>query len=152
MTTLMQSAAPMTTNVTSDIQNDVENAKTIVPNPKIATEMKSCRPTWFSSGNLERKKVIAKAPRAGADCSSPNPVGPTRSMSFAKIGSIAVAPPSSTANKSKDMAPRITGFAAIKWMPARSESLDRARLTGTRIAGIVATETLATTKNRVATE
>ena len=50
---------------------------------------------------------------AGAERSSPRPHGPVCNTSFAKIGSSAVAPPRSTANRSSDIAPSTTLFCAM---------------------------------------
>ncbi len=57
---------------------------------------------------------IASAPIAGAARSRPRPQGPTCSMSLANIGSSAVAPPSSTANRSSEIAPSTTGLPRTK--------------------------------------
>ncbi|MNP71834.1 hypothetical protein D3C76_1682780 [compost metagenome] len=43
-------------------------------------------------------------------------------MSLANTGSSAVAPPNSTANRSREIAPRMSGRLRMKRMPASSES------------------------------
>ena len=49
--------------------------------------------------------IINIAPISVAALSQPKPIGPTFKISLAKTGTIATAPPKSTANKSSDRAP-----------------------------------------------
>ena len=62
------------------------------------------------------------APTAGALRSTPSPTGPTSSMSRAKTGSSATAPPNSTATRSSEIAPSSTGVRRTKRRPASSEA------------------------------
>ena len=64
---------------------------------------------------------ISSAPTAGAARSRPRPHGPVCRMSRAKIGSSAVAPPSSTANRSSEMTPSTSGRARMKCTPANTD-------------------------------
>ena len=63
--------------------------------------------------------VIASAPTAGAARSTPSPQGPVCRMSRAYIGISAVAPPSSTANMSSEIVPRIAWSLRTKAIPAK---------------------------------
>ncbi len=56
-------------------------------------------------------------PMGSAALSQPSPPGPTCRMSLAYTGSNAVAPPSSTANRSSVIVPRITGVPKTKRRP-----------------------------------
>ncbi|MCY1541784.1 hypothetical protein D9M68_774870 [compost metagenome] len=60
------------------------------------------------------------APQAGAARSAPSAQGPAFRMSLAKMGSSAVAPPSSTANRSSDRVPSSRRRWKMKVMPANS--------------------------------
>src|SRR5215467_12283540 len=51
---------------------------------------------------------VARAPTAGAERSTPRPTGPVPRMSRAYTGKSAVAPPRSTAKRSRDMVLRST--------------------------------------------
>ena len=105
MTTLTMSAAPVTINATSDKIKLVETPNTSVARPYTATASNIRRPTLRSTGQRVSTADISSAPTAGAARSNPRPVGPTCRISFANIGNSAVAPPSSTANKSSEIAP-----------------------------------------------
>ncbi len=80
----------------------------------------SSRPTF--SPRLKRASVsdINAAPQAGAARNAPSAQGPASRMSFAKIGSSAVAPPSSTANRSNDSVPSSNRRWKMKVMPPNS--------------------------------
>jgi hypothetical protein len=105
MTTLIMSAPPAASRAANESTKDRENANTSVPAPKTATATKSHRPTWCSIGRRAIATEIAGAPVAGAARNSPRPHGPTCRMSRATMGRSAVAPPSSTAKRSSEMAP-----------------------------------------------
>ena len=62
----------------------------------------------------------------GALRSTPRPVGPTSSTSFAKTGSSATAPPNSTAKRSSEIAPSRTGVRRTSRTPASTLSSDGA--------------------------
>ena len=128
ITTLTMSAAPTTTNATSDSANDVDNPNTNVAAPYNATAPSSTWPARRVIGQRVSATDSANAPAAGAARSRPRPHGPTNSTSFAKIGSSAVAPPSSTANRSSEMAPSTTGLLRTKRTPPSSASSVTARL------------------------
>ena len=78
----------------------------MVATPKIATHTSIHHPARRVIGRSARRTAIAAAPTAGALRSMPKPVSPTRSTSLAKTGRRPTAPPSSTANKSRLIAPR----------------------------------------------
>jgi len=82
----------------------------IVAAPKIATAPSILTPTSCLSGRKEKKIATRVAPSAGAARRWPRPVAPTWRMSRAKTGSIAVAPPSRTANRSSEIAPSTNLF------------------------------------------
>ena len=62
----------------------------------------------------------ASAPMAGAARNKPRPQGPTIKISLANMGSKAVAPPNSTANKSSEMAPSKSLLCHTKCTPAKT--------------------------------
>ena len=66
-----------------------------------------------------RRKAITVAPIAGQALKRPSPCGPTCRISEAKTGSIATAPPKSTANISSENAPRSSGVLKTKSNPLR---------------------------------
>ena len=78
----------------------------MVARPKIATPPNISRPARRRIGLTASASATAVAPTAGAARSTPKPSGPTCSTSRAKTGSSAVAPPSSTAKRSSEMAPK----------------------------------------------
>ncbi|MNO81969.1 hypothetical protein D3C76_732280 [compost metagenome] len=116
------SAAPSTTSTPSDSQNEVDRPKAMVAAPKMPTARNMIRPTLRSMGKRASQNDISSAPTAGAERSRPRPQGPVSRMSRANTGSSAVAPPSSTANRSSEMAPKMSGRLRMKRMPASSES------------------------------
>ena len=73
------------------------------------------------SGRWASVKDIDRAPSAGAARNTPSPHGPVCRISRAKIGSNAVAPPSNTANRSREMAPSTTGRVRMKWIPEKTD-------------------------------
>ncbi|MCY1447350.1 hypothetical protein D9M71_639660 [compost metagenome] len=94
----------------------------MVATPKMPTAVNITRPTLRSTANRARNSDISSAPTAGAERSRPSPHGPVSRMSLANTGSSAVAPPNSTANRSREIAPRMSGRLRMKRMPASSES------------------------------
>ncbi|MNH05410.1 hypothetical protein D3C79_647330 [compost metagenome] len=88
----------------------------------MATAVNITRPTLRSTGKRASHSDINNAPTAGAERNNPRPQGPVSKMSLANTGNSAVAPPSSTANKSREMAPRMSGRLRIKRIPASSDS------------------------------
>ena len=119
---LIMSAAPSTTSTANENQNEVDRPNAMVATPNTPTAVNITRPTLRSTGNLASHSDISKAPMAGAERNMPRPQGPVSRMSLANTGSSAVAPPSSTANRSREMAPSTSGRLRIKRMPASSES------------------------------
>jgi len=119
---LIMSAAPSTTSTASENQNEVDRPKAMVATPNTPTAVNITRPTLRSTENRASHSDISNAPTAGADRSRPRPQAPVSRMSLANTGNSAVAPPSSTANRSREMAPRMSGRLRIKRMPASSES------------------------------
>ena len=93
--------------------NDVESANTTVAKPKQATLTNMMRPTRRVSGQIVSAAMIASAPMAGAARNRPSPSEPRWKTSLAKIGSSAVVPPSSTANRSSEMTPSTIGSRRI---------------------------------------
>lgn len=122
MTMLTMSAAPSTTSTPRDSQNDFDRPKAMVARPKMPTERNMIRPTLRSMLKCASQNDIARAPTAGAERSRPRPQGPVSRMSLANTGSRAVAPPRSTANRSREIAPKMSGRLRMKRMPASSES------------------------------
>ncbi|MNP48988.1 hypothetical protein D3C76_1431440 [compost metagenome] len=119
---LIMSAAPSTTRTARENQNEVDRPKAIVATPNTPTAVNITRPTLRSTANRARNSDISSAPTAGADRNRPSPQGPVNRMSLANTGSNAVAPPSRTANRSREMAPRMSGRLRMKRIPANSES------------------------------
>ena len=109
----------------------VESAKTMVATPNTATAASILRPTLLLSGRRASTIDMASAPTAGAARRKPRPQGPACRMSRANIGSSAVAPPSSTAKRSSEIVPSMTGRLRMKETPAKTE----ASVTGSRLAG-----------------
>ncbi|MCY1433958.1 hypothetical protein D9M71_500000 [compost metagenome] len=122
ITMLIMSAAPSTASTASENQNEVDRPKAMVATPKIPTAVNITRPTLRSTGKRASHSDISKAPTAGAERNRPRPQGPVSRMSLANTGSSAVAPPSNTANRSREMAPRMSGRLRIKRIPASKES------------------------------
>ena len=120
MTTLTMSAAPETASASIDSATEVESANTPIASPNTATAAISRWPAPRSIGWRVSQADISSAPAAGAARSRPRPQGPVCRMSLAKIGSSAVAPPSSTANRSSEMAPSSTGLSRRKCTPANT--------------------------------
>ena len=94
----------------------------MVATPNTATATNIVRPARRRIGARISHSAIASAPIALLERSSPRPHGPCPRMSFAKIGSSAVAPPSSTAKRSSEIAPSTGGRLRMKRMPANTES------------------------------
>ncbi|MCY1215305.1 hypothetical protein D9M72_271470 [compost metagenome] len=119
-TTLMESAAPSTTRAATDSGIEVDRPNTVVARPNSISAPNSSRPTC--SPRLSRASVrdMSIAPQAGAARSAPSAQGPALRMSLAKMGSSAVAPPSSTANRSSDSVPSSRRRWKMKVMPANS--------------------------------
>ena len=103
------SAAPLAASSTSDSTNDRDSAKPIMNAPNATTERRNVRPICRPGGRSAMNADINTAPIAGAARSAPRPVGPTNRISAAKIGRIATAPPNSTANRSRVIAPMKIG-------------------------------------------
>ena len=80
----------------------------MVKTPKPATAHNIVTPILRLSGRCASNSAIAPAPIAGAVRSRPSPHGPVLRISLANTGSSATAPPSSTANRSREIDPRIT--------------------------------------------
>jgi hypothetical protein len=120
MTTLTMSAAPPTASISSDSQKWVDRPKTMVLSPYTATAPSSSGPVRRRMGQRVSSSDMASAPTAGALRSRPRPAGPTCSTSLANMGSSAVAPPSSTANRSSDTAPSTALWLNTKRSPASS--------------------------------
>ncbi|MNF95249.1 hypothetical protein D3C84_779910 [compost metagenome] len=122
ITMLIMSAAPNTTSTASENQNEVDRPNAMVATPNTPTAVNITRPTLRSTENRASHSDISNAPTAGAERNKPRPHGPVSRMSLANTGSKAVAPPSSTANRSREIAPRISGRLRMKRIPASSES------------------------------
>src|SRR3954470_21830678 len=103
-----------------DNQNDVDSPNMIVATPNIPTAVNSTLPTLCAIGQCASAIIIEIAPTAGAARKMPSPEGPTSKTSLAKIGSSAVAPPSSTANRSSEMTPSTIGLWRMQEKPANS--------------------------------
>src|SRR6184192_832413 len=118
MITLTLSNAPRRNNKPSDNQNILDNPKRIVAIPNPVTHHIKVWPACFIGGRCATTSATAKAPIAGAARSHPRPTGPTCRIWSAKIGISAVAPPSSTANRSSVMVARITFLRSTNRIPA----------------------------------
>ncbi len=108
MTTLTLSNTPVRKSIASESQRERESPKTIVAAPKPATHQSSVRPACFIGGRYAIRIAITNAPMPGAARIQPSPIGPQCRILSAKIGSKAVAPPSSTATMSSVIVARIT--------------------------------------------
>ena len=84
----------------------------------------------------EHQRRRASAPTAGALRSRPSPTGPVWRIVCANTGASAIAPPSSTAKRSSEIAPSRTGVRRMKWMPG--EHGVEARRLARRLAGRLA--------------
>ena len=89
----------------TDSQSERETPKTMVARPNTATPANMVTPALERIGRAASTRAMRVAPMAGAARNRPKPSSPTCRMSRAKTGSRAVAPPSSTANRSSEMAP-----------------------------------------------
>ena len=105
----------------------------MVATPNTATAANIFQPVPRSMGRVAKVSAIIAAPTAGALRNRPRPIGPTCRMSRANTGSSAVAPPSSTANRSSEIAPKTTGRARKK----RTPSATRANLPASAPTGFV---------------
>jgi hypothetical protein len=65
------------------------------------------RPTCCRGDQFVKVKAISSAPRPGDARNRPSPHGPVPSTSRANTGSSANTPPSTTANRSSEIAPRM---------------------------------------------
>ena len=83
VTTLMLSAAPVTTKASSDKPKCVDRPNTTMANPNTPTASSKRGPTRRLSGQRMSTSDMASAPTAGAARSSPRPVGPVCKMSRA---------------------------------------------------------------------
>src|SRR4030088_1123801 len=104
-TTLIMSLAPTTTSATALNQILFDTPNTTVAAPKMPTQISIVAPAFRLIGFTTIVSDTASAPTEGIARSSPSPRGPARRMSVAKIGNSAVAPPSSTANRSSEIDP-----------------------------------------------
>ncbi len=120
--TLIMSDAPSTARAPSESRKLCDMPNTIVANPKIATAENILMPDWRSTGQRESRSAVSAAPVAGALRRSPSPTGPTWRMSRANTGRRAVAPPSNTAKRSSEIAPKITGLCRTKRTPSLTRS------------------------------
>src|SRR4030042_246568 len=91
MIVLTPSLAPTTTSERKVTQNDRERPKTMVANPKKATEVIRILPCRRIGPEKASTAATAPAPVDGPATSQPYPTAPTPSRSRAKIGSSAVA-------------------------------------------------------------
>src|SRR5579884_3550565 len=121
ITTLTLSRPPNKNSIASESQNERERPKTIVASPKPATAHSKLLPALLKGGECAIINETQSAPIDGAARSQPRPVGPTRRISLAKIGSSVVAPPSKTANKSSVIAASITCVWRRKVRPSFNE-------------------------------
>ncbi len=94
---------------------------------KHAHRGKQAPPAWWRKGKRAISSDMVTAPAAGAARSIPNPTGPARRISCAKMGISATAPPSSITNKSSEMAPSSMGERLTYWKPARITFTEVAR-------------------------
>lgn len=104
-TTDTLSSAPPTARIASDSTNERERPNAIQEMPKNATAQSSARPARRKCPNRATQSDMAMEPTAGPARRKPNPTSPTPSTSRAKTGRSAVAPPKSTANMSRLIAP-----------------------------------------------
>ena len=102
---LNPSKIPLINNAANEIQNILDNAKTMIQTPKPATASNNFFPCFCVTGNNVIKMIISIAPISVAALSHPKPIGPTFNISLANTGTIATAPPKRTANKSNESAP-----------------------------------------------
>ena len=107
-TTLTLSNAPVSASMAKLSQNEVLSPKTTVAAPNPATASSIARPDRSIGGRWAMISAAANAPIAGAIRRAPSPGTPTPSTSLANTGIRIVAPPSSTANRSSVIVPRIT--------------------------------------------
>ncbi len=105
MNTEIMSDAPISTSTATEKAKLVDSPNATVARPKPITAHSILGPTLFSSGRHAIQPATTAAPSAGAPRMMPRPSGPTARMSRANTGSMAVAPPSSTANRSSVMQP-----------------------------------------------
>ena len=110
MITLIMSLAPSSSSAISETVRLCEMPKIIVKIPNPATDHSSVVPDRPRKGRCASSTAIIAAPTPGAVRSSPSPHGPVCRISRAYTGRSATAPPSSTANRSSEIAPRISFF------------------------------------------
>ena len=120
ITTLTMSDAPSTTSAISATMNELDSANTMVESPNAATAANMMRPALRSNDQRVSTIAMPSAPTAGAARNRPSAHGPAAWMSRANTGSSAVAPPSSTANRSSEIAPRMIGLRLMKPKPAKN--------------------------------
>ena len=120
MNTLTSSAPPSTASATIDSAKFEDSPNTAVAAPNRPTHANSHRPTWRVIGRTTSTIATSVAPTAGAMRNIPSAAGPASSTSFANAGSSAVAPPTSTANRSSVIAPSTIGRERTKCRPSSS--------------------------------
>ena len=106
--TLTMSHAPASASAASESARLRESPKTTVKSPKPDTHHSMATPARRVKGRWATTMAMATAPTPGALRRIPSPAAPTFRISRAYTGSSATAPPSSTANRSSEMAPSIS--------------------------------------------
>ena len=118
MLTLIMSTKPETASAASESGSDFESPKTIIAAPKVAITPRSVRPARRFSGRRASIRPAASAPTDGAARSAPSPMGPTSRIVRANTGASAIESPSSTANRSSEIAPSSMRVRRMKRTPA----------------------------------
>ena len=120
-TTLTMSQAPLAHSNTADRIKLRDTPNPIMHRPNPATANSNVRPVRSNGGQRVNATLEITAPRAGAARKIPRPCGPTCKISAANTGSNAIAPPNSTENKSRVIAPRMTGSPRTNRKPLVSD-------------------------------
>ena len=94
-----------------------EMPKRIVKAPKPPTHQSMVTPARRRKGRCASSSAMLPAPIAGDARSRASPQGPVRRTSLANTGSSATAPPSSTANRSSEIDPRMIFFSTMMCRP-----------------------------------
>ena len=106
--TLTISAAPYINSIKRESHSIDDTANTAVAEPNTIIEIIKFLPALFIGGSCVRIIPVKTPPTAGIVLNKPKPSGPIFKISMANIGSIPIMPPNKTANKSRDIVPRIS--------------------------------------------
>ena len=118
MLTLIMSTKPVTVSAASERGSHFEKPNTIIPTPKTAVIAIIVGPAGVRSGLRASITAATSAPTEGAVRNRPRPTGPMWRIERANTGASAIESPSSTAKRSRLIAPSSMRVRMMKRTPA----------------------------------